>query len=98
MYRRTIRSDVRRLGQVLAGLPFPAAKWQLVVHAEDYGADVVTREQLWSLAPGVYADLGAVLAVLGLAPAGPAPVGYRPQPVARPAAGQAAVRAPRPAR
>ncbi|HVL84461.1 MAG TPA: DUF2795 domain-containing protein [Pseudonocardia sp.] len=90
MNRRSIRTDVQRLGQVLADLPFPAAKWQLVVFAEEYGADITTREQLWSLPPGSYADLGAVLAALGLAPAVSGRFGYRQQSAvrhARPGAG-----------
>jgi hypothetical protein len=63
-------AEVRRLSQVLAGLEFPAAKWQIVIHAEDYGADAASRSQLWTLAPQTYPDLTAVFAALGLTPAG----------------------------
>lgn len=77
MYRRTQRTDVVRLGHVLAGLTYPAAKWQLVAHADHYGADAVSRAQLWSLPPGTYGDLAAVCQALGLMPA------RRPVPQAR---------------
>lgn len=71
MHRRNIGAATRRLGQVLAGAEFPAAKWQLVMHAEHYGADADTRSELWSLPPGTYGDLGDVLVALGLALPGP---------------------------
>ena len=81
MYRRRTRADVQRLGQVLAGLPFPAAKWQLIMHAEDYGADAETRAELWSLPPGTYQDLRTVLVALDAAAAPPARRStYRVQP------------------
>jgi hypothetical protein len=79
VYRRNPRADVLRIGQVLAGLEFPAAKWQLIMHAEDYGADAYTRAELWSLPLGTYADRGAVLAALGLVGPGRARPG-RPSP------------------
>lgn len=66
MDRTNSRADVERITQVLAGLAFPAAKWQIVMQAEEYGADSATREQLWSLPTGSYPDLRAVLASLGL--------------------------------
>jgi hypothetical protein len=66
--RRTVRADVARLAQVLAGLPYPAAKWQIIAHADGYGADSVSAAQLWSLPVAVYADLTAVCAALGLLP------------------------------
>lgn len=66
MYRRTPRADAQRIGQVLAGIEFPAAKWQLIMHAEEYGADATTRAELWSLPARSYGDLVAVLAALGL--------------------------------
>ncbi|HXV92518.1 MAG TPA: DUF2795 domain-containing protein [Pseudonocardia sp.] len=72
MYRRSPLADVRRLGQVLADAEFPAAKWQLIMHGEAYGADASTRAQLWSLPVRTYADLAAVLAALGLAAGPPA--------------------------
>jgi hypothetical protein len=64
VYRRNERADADRMSQVLAGLVFPAAKWQLLMHAEDYGADACTRADLWALPVGEYADLGAVLATV----------------------------------
>lgn len=81
MYRRSMRADAARIGHVLAGLEFPAAKWQLVMHAEDYGADATTRAQVWSLPVGSYADPAAVLAALGLAPA---PASRRSRPAGLP--------------
>jgi hypothetical protein len=77
VYRRTYRADVARIGHVLAGLDYPAAKWQIVAHADHYGADAVTTAQLWSLIPGAYTDLAAVCSALGLLPARGA---YRQQP------------------
>ncbi len=79
------RADIARVSQVLAGMSFPAAKWQLIIHGEDYGADATTRSQLWGLPAGVYADLRAVHAALGLV-AGPEPTGYRTAPAAQAAA------------
>lgn len=75
MYRRTPRAAVARLDQVLTGLAFPAAKWELIMHAEHYGADARSRAELWSLPAGTYPDRHAVLAALGLVPARPR-VGY----------------------
>jgi len=66
VYRRSLRADIQRISQVLAGLDFPAAKWQLIMYAEEYGADSTTRADLWSLPTGVYTDLNRVLAALGL--------------------------------
>lgn len=76
MARRNERADIERISQVLAGIPWPAAKWQLLSHAEEYGADASTRAQLWGLAPGRYSSLAAVLAALGLA-GGPRPLRSR---------------------
>ncbi|HET9141811.1 DUF2795 domain-containing protein [Actinophytocola sp.] len=39
----------RALLQVLDGLRFPAAKWQILTQAELYGADVRTRGELLRL-------------------------------------------------
>ncbi|GAA4558017.1 DUF2795 domain-containing protein [Pseudonocardia xishanensis] len=77
MYRRTNRADVARIGQVLAGMAYPAAKWQIVAQADHYGADAVTTAQLWSLPSGTYRDLAAVCVGLGLLPVRP---GFRQQP------------------
>jgi hypothetical protein len=73
MSRRSIRADVERISQVLAGLDYPAAKWQLIMCAEEYGADAGTRAQLWSLRAGSYPGLAAVLGALGLTD-GPPPL------------------------
>jgi hypothetical protein len=59
-------ADAQRLAQVLAGLEFPAAKWQIVIHAEHYGADAASRGQLWTLVPQTYPDLASVFAALGI--------------------------------
>lgn len=83
--RSNDRADIARVSQVLAGVPFPAAKWQLIIHGEDYGADATTRTQLWGLPAGVYADVRAVFAALGL-DAGPARPGYRAAPAVQAAA------------
>ncbi|MHA6796331.1 DUF2795 domain-containing protein [Pseudonocardia bannensis] len=81
MYRRSPEADARRIGQVLAAAEFPAAKWQLIAHAEHYGADACTRAELWSLPVATYPDLTAVLMVLGLlTPPTRARPGYRTQP------------------
>jgi hypothetical protein len=37
--------------QVLRGLTYPAEKWQIVTHADLYGADAETRAALHGLAP-----------------------------------------------
>lgn len=86
--RRTTHADLKRVRQVLAGLPFPAEKWQLITYAEEYGADATTRGDLWALPVGSYPDLSAVLASLGLAAAtvDPARRGYRAAPPAAAAA------------
>ncbi|GAA1846552.1 hypothetical protein GCM10009836_27650 [Pseudonocardia ailaonensis] len=70
MNRRTVRADVARLAQVLAGLRYPAAKWQIIAHADHYGADSVSTAQLWSLPVAVYQDLAAVCVALGVLPGG----------------------------
>ena len=81
VHRSNSRADVERLSQVLADATFPAAKWQLLMHAEQYGADSATRTDLWVLPAGDYPTLTDVLVALGLVtvPARGA-AGYRPQP------------------
>lgn len=64
--RRDHQADVERIGQVLDGLLYPAARWQVIAQADHYGADAVTRAQLVALPVRAYVDLGAVLAALGL--------------------------------
>jgi hypothetical protein len=80
MMRRGTQADSQRVRHVLADLDFPAAKWQLITHAEHYGADASTRADLWGMPPGDYPDLAAVLGALGLAAAPP-----RRPPAPRPA-------------
>lgn len=58
--------------QVLAGLVFPAQRWQVVIHAEYYGADLHTRTLLDVLPDGSYANLAAVSAALTTAVRGSA--------------------------
>jgi hypothetical protein len=90
---RTPRADIQRLSQVLAGIEFPAAKWQLIMYAEDYGADAATRAELWSLPTGSYADLTRVFAALGLiSPAPRLRAGYRAQPATQAAGRERPVR------
>jgi Protein of unknown function (DUF2795) len=64
VYHCNSRADTERVTQVLAGLVFPAAKWQLIMKAEEYGADGATRAELWALPTGSYRDLPAVLGAL----------------------------------
>jgi hypothetical protein len=78
VYRRTSRADMARIGHVLAGLTYPAAKWQIIAHADHYGADSLSAAQLWSLPIATYPDLSAIGVALGLLP-NPRP-GYRQQP------------------
>lgn len=73
MLRRNPRADIERVSQVLAGIDYPAAKWQLIMHAEEYGADAATRADLWGLAPGGYPTLAAVLQALGIGGGGRRP-------------------------
>lgn len=83
--RSNPRADIARVAQVLAGVAFPAATWQLIMHAEEYGADATSRTQLRGLPAGGYADLPAVLAALGLV-TGPETIGYRTAPAVQAAA------------
>jgi hypothetical protein len=65
-HRPELRAEALRISQVLAGLRYPAAKWQVLAEADHYGADVASRAQLWTLPAGTYADLSGVLGQLGL--------------------------------
>lgn len=61
------REDVTRLHGVLAGVSWPAQKWQLIAHAERDPVgpgrpDQRTVEQLWALPTGRYIDPTQVLA------------------------------------
>lgn len=64
MHRCFDRSDADRVAQTLEGIGYPAAKWQLIMQAEEYGADTATRAGLWALPAGSYEDLEAVMAAL----------------------------------
>ena len=50
-----------RLQQVLAGQSYPAELWELIVTAEIYGADLVTRSELQALLPVRFQSLADVL-------------------------------------
>lgn len=54
-----------RLTTVLAGLAFPAVKWQIITHAEHYGADARTRRELWALPVLEYRTLSDVIGTVG---------------------------------
>jgi len=56
-------STVAGLAVVLDGLALPAHRWEIVMHAEHYGADRSTRSMLASLPDGRYEDLPAVARV-----------------------------------
>jgi hypothetical protein len=60
MNRDSERAVGWRLAYVLEGLVFPAAKWQVMMHAEHYGADAVSVAQLWGIPARTYPDLAAV--------------------------------------
>ena len=51
----------RRLGQVLAGQPFPAARWELIAAADLYGADALTMSELHALPAVRFGTLADVL-------------------------------------
>jgi hypothetical protein len=57
--------DIAQFTRVLAGLAYPAQKWQLIAHAgrDPLAARVDPRtiRQLWALPPGRYCDLRHVL-------------------------------------
>lgn len=81
--------DVSVVRHVLAGLVFPASRWQLIATADLYGADVTTRERLHELPVRVYADWAEVDRALRSAAAVEAAAGesgavetlHRPRPV-----------------
>jgi hypothetical protein len=51
----------QRLQQVLAGQPFPAERWELIVGADLYGADALTKSELHSLPAVRFRSLADVL-------------------------------------
>ncbi|MEJ8278149.1 hypothetical protein [Pseudonocardia spirodelae] len=52
---------LRAARPVLAGLAFPAQRWQVLAEADAWGAPGVLRRLLVDLPVGEYADLSAVL-------------------------------------
>jgi hypothetical protein len=51
----------QRLQQVLAGQQFPAERWELIVVADLYGADGLTKSELHSLPAVRFRSLADVL-------------------------------------
>lgn len=51
----------QRLQQVLAGQRFPAERWELIVGADHYGADALTKAELHSLPAVRFRSLADVL-------------------------------------
>lgn len=57
-------ADPTRVSAVLADVSYPARTWQLITHADYYGADAVTRAELHHLPVDTYQDLAAVIATV----------------------------------
>jgi len=51
----------QRLQQVLAGQQFPAERWELIVGADFYGADALTKSELHALPAVRFRSLADVL-------------------------------------
>ena len=51
----------KRLQQVLAGQQFPAERWELIVGADLYGADALTKADLHALPAVRFRSLADVL-------------------------------------
>ena len=51
----------QRLQQVLAGQQFPAERWELIVVADHYGADALTKSELHALPAVRFRSLADVL-------------------------------------
>ena len=51
----------QRLQQVLAGQRFPAERWELIVGADHYGADALTKTELHALPAVRFRTLADVL-------------------------------------
>jgi hypothetical protein len=51
----------QRLQQVLAGQQFPAERWELIVGADLYGADALTKAELHALPAVRFRSLADVL-------------------------------------
>jgi uncharacterized protein DUF2795 len=59
-----IERDARSLRAVLAGLVFPAWRWEIVTRAGWYGADARTTDRLRRLPARPYRDLRDIMATL----------------------------------
>lgn len=59
-----VETTSRRVANALAGLRFPAMRWQLIAEADYYGADALTRDELTELPIQSYPDLAAVISTL----------------------------------
>jgi hypothetical protein len=59
-----IDTGTGRVASTLAGLRFPAMRWQLIAEADYYGADAITRDELAGLPAQLYQDLATVTAAL----------------------------------
>ena len=67
------------VGQVLADLPFPAYRWQVIAQAAVYGADSVTMAKFHRLPLKRYADCAEVaVAIIATQHIQPRPRRYRP--------------------
>jgi hypothetical protein len=51
----------QRLRHVLAGLSFPAQRWQVIAEAEHYGADTRTRRELRALPDARFDSFASLL-------------------------------------
>lgn len=51
----------QRLRPVLAGLSFPAQRWQVIAEAEHYGADARTRQELHVLPDARFESYASLL-------------------------------------
>jgi Protein of unknown function (DUF2795) len=51
----------QRLRHVLAGLSFPARRWQVIAEAEHYGADSRTRRELHTLPDARFESYASLL-------------------------------------
>ncbi|MFP5021658.1 DUF2795 domain-containing protein [Pseudonocardia phyllosphaerae] len=78
-----LRHNLRR---VLAGLHWPAARWQILAEAEAWGVSGVVRHQLVPLPEGRYPSVDAIVEMLvalargGVHPGRPARPGQPPSP------------------
>jgi hypothetical protein len=66
------------LVSILAGLRFPADRWQVLAHVDHFGVDPGTRHLFWSLPERTYPSAGSVLTALGARPTADRPVDRAP--------------------